>query len=195
MAKIRSKEIRLVPIGEIQPNPKNRNKHSEEQIKRLCEIIEYQGFRKPLVVSNQSGLLVAGHGRLMAAQRLGFTELPVIFQDFDSPEQEYADMVADNAISSWAELDLSGINADLPDLGPDFDIDLLGIKNFKIDVAEKQEDPGPGSTPSLARTKPGDLYRLGAHRPRRAPHGARPALRGRHHRPLGAHDRAEGGAG
>lgn len=135
----RSESISLVPIESIKPRPDNRNKHSEEQIERLCKIIQYQGFRDPLIVSNQSGLLVSGHGRLMAAQKLGMTHIPVVYQDFESEAQEYAAMVSENSIASWAELDLSGINADLGDLGPDFDIDLLGIEDFKIDVAENEE--------------------------------------------------------
>jgi DNA modification methylase len=163
---IQAKEVRLVPIGEIKPNPTNRNKHSQEQIDRLAEIIKYQGFRSPIVVSNQTGMVVMGHGRILAAKKLGIKEVPVIFQDFDSPKQEYAAQVSDNAIASWAELDLSGINADLGDLGPDFDLDLLGIKNFTLDVAEKEGLTDPDEIPEHVepRTKLGDLYRLGNHR-------------------------------
>lgn len=134
---IRAQEIHQIFVKEIKPNPKNRNNHSKEQIDRLCEIIKYQGFRNPLIVSNRSGLLVAGHGRLLAAKELGLTVVPVIFQDFDSEEQEYAAQVSDNAIASWAELDLSGINFDLPNLGPDFNIDMLGIKEFILEPADK----------------------------------------------------------
>lgn len=56
-------------------------------------------------------------------------------------EQEYAFIQSDNAIALWADLDLSGINADLESLGPDFDIDMLGIHNFTLDLAEKSFDP------------------------------------------------------
>lgn len=130
---IKSKDIQTVAIKDLKLNPKNRNKHPEEQIERLAKIIEYQGFRNPVIVSNRTGLVVAGHGRIDAAKRLGYKELPVMFQDFESEEQEYAAQVSDNAIAYWSELDLSGINADLPDLGPDFDIDVLGIKAFSLD--------------------------------------------------------------
>ena len=136
---IRAKEVKLVPISHLRPNPKNRNKHSDEQVSRLAEIIKYQGFRSPIIVSNRSGYMVAGHGRLMAAVKLGMTEVPVLYQDFDSEEQEYAAQVSDNAIASWAELDLSGIHTDLPDLAP-FDLDLLGIKNFQLEPTNF--DPG-----------------------------------------------------
>lgn len=164
MAKIRCEYKKLVPLQDLKEHPKNRNKHGEDQITRLAQIFEYQGIRHPIIVSNLSGFIVAGHGRLAAARKLGLEEFPVDYQEFGSEEEEYAFLVSDNSIALWAELDLSGINADLPDLGPDFDIDLLGIKNFKIDVAENEEDPGAGGIPSVPRTKPGDLYRLGAHR-------------------------------
>ncbi len=137
---IKSKEIKIVPIGELKPNPNNRNKHSEEQIERLAEIIKYQGFRSPIIVSNQSGFIVCGHGRTMAANKLGMQSVPVIYQDFESAEAEYSAQVSDNAIAAWAELDFAGINLDLQELGPDFDIDLLGIKNFTLDVAEQLEN-------------------------------------------------------
>lgn len=130
----------LVPISEIKINLKNRNKHPEEQIIRLMEIIKYNGVRRCVTVSKRSGLLVVGHGRIDAMKRLGMTHAPVNFQDYESEEAEYADAVADNAIGLWAELDLSGINSDLGDLGPDFDLDMLGIKDFSIDPINF--DPG-----------------------------------------------------
>lgn len=135
--KVQAKSITIVPTKELTPNPVNRNKHSKEQIEHLAAQYEYQGMRNPIVVSNQSGLIVAGHGRLLAAKKAGLKEVPVSFQDFVTPEQEYAYGVADNGTALWAELDLSGINADIQELGPDFDIDMLGLKNFKIDISEK----------------------------------------------------------
>lgn len=68
MADIEAKEIKLVPIDKLKPNPLNRNSHPKNQIKRLEKIIKAQGFRSPIVVSNRSGLIVAGHGRLQAAK-------------------------------------------------------------------------------------------------------------------------------
>lgn len=135
--KVKSEDIRMVPIADVVPSDRNRNRHPEEQIERLAKIIEYQGFRAPLIVSKRSGLLVSGHGRLMAAKKLGLTHVPVMYQDFDSDDQEYAAMVSENSIASWAELDFSGINMDLANLGPDFELDLLGIKNFVLDMNDK----------------------------------------------------------
>jgi hypothetical protein len=140
---IRANEIQLVPIKDIKPNPKNANEHGAEQIARLVEIIEYQGFRAPLIISKQTDLLVAGHGRLLAAKKLKMKQVPVIYQDFNSEEMEYAAMVSDNSIASWAQLDLSSINLEVPQLGPDFNIDLLGIKDFTLDMADKFDEPDP----------------------------------------------------
>lgn len=137
---------KLVPISELKLDPNNRNKHPQEQIERLAKILKYQGWRYPVKVSNQSGMVRSGHGRVEAAEHNGWTEVPVNFQDYDSPEQEYADSVADNAIASWSELDLPAINADIGDLGPDFDLDLLGIENFVLEPAEKLAPDEPKNT-------------------------------------------------
>jgi hypothetical protein len=151
MTDIKANSIEILDISKCVPNKKNRNKHSDEQITRLADIIKYQGFRSPLIISNRSGLVVAGHGRLLAAKFLGLKEVPVIYQDFDSEEQEYAAQVSDNAIASWAELDLSGINADIGELGPDFDLEMLGIKDFELEPADKYGgQDGAEGNPSLS---------------------------------------------
>lgn len=130
----------LVPVSDLNAHPKNPNTHSKEQIERLAKILTYQGWRYPVKVSKRSGFITSGHGRLEAAKLNGWTEVPVNFQDYESEEQEYADVVSDNAIADWAELDLSGINSDLGDLGPDFDIDLLGIEHFTLNPGEELLD-------------------------------------------------------
>lgn len=143
--KIHCKYDALVPWRSLKPHPKNRNKHPKGQVERLTKLIEYQGVRAPIVVSKRSDYIVKGHGTLLAMQAIlkesNEVTVPVSYQDFDSEEQEYAFVQSDNAIASWAELDLAGINADVGDLGPDFDIDLLGINGFTIDVSELGEPP------------------------------------------------------
>ena len=134
---IKSKSIQIVDIDSLVPNPKNNNHHPKEQIERLAKLIKYQGFRNPLVVSNRSGFVLCGHGRIEAAKLAGLKEVPVMYQDFDNEAQEYAYLTSDNAIASWAELDLSMVNTEMLDLGPDFDVDLLGIKDFAIEPIEK----------------------------------------------------------
>jgi hypothetical protein len=137
---IQAKEIQLVDIDSLVLNPKNNNKHPKEQIERLAKLIQYQGFRNPVVVSKRTGFVLAGHGRIEAAKMAGLKEVPAMFQDFESEAQEYAYLTSDNAIASWAELDLSAINTEMLDLGPDFDIDLLGIKDFVIDLNEAEDE-------------------------------------------------------
>ena len=165
--KIHCKYDELVEPKKLKVHPKNRNKHSKEQIERLAKLYSYHGIRHPNIVSSRSGYIVAGHGRKAAAQDLGMKEFPVVYQDFDTDEAEYAFIQADNAIALWAELDLSGINSDLGDLGPDFDVDMLGIKNFEIDVADKDFEADEDEVPE-ARPEPkvvqGEVYILGNHR-------------------------------
>jgi len=163
---IHCKYDQLIEPKKLVDHPKNRNKHSKEQIERLIKLYEYHGIRHPIIVSNHSQYIVAGHGRKQAAIKGGIKEFPVVYQDFDSEEAEYAFLQADNAIALWAELDLSGINTDLPELGPDFDIDWLGIKNFTIDVADKEGlcDEDEVLEHVEPKTKLGDLYQLGSHR-------------------------------
>lgn len=136
----------ITDVHKLIPHPKNPNTHSEDQIERLSKIIDFQGQRSPIVVSNQSGFIIAGHGRLQAMQKLGWDQVAVNYQDFESEAMEYAHLTADNAIGEWSSLDLSVINEELAELGPDLDIEMLGIENFEIEpldrLPEKDEIPG-----------------------------------------------------
>lgn len=128
----------LVEVHKLIPNPKNPNKHSKEQIERLSKIIDYQGQRSPIVVSNQTGFITKGHGRLEAMKFLNWEKVAVDFQDYENEAQEYADIVADNAIAEWSNLDLAQINMDIVDFGPELDLDNLGLKEFFIDPSEAE---------------------------------------------------------
>jgi hypothetical protein len=154
----------LIKCNSLKPHPKNRNKHPEDQIERLAEILKYQGVRAPIVVSKRSGKIVKGHGTLQAIKQNGWEEAPVVYQDFEDDDQEWLFVQSDNAIAMWAELDLKGINADLSELGP-FDIDLIGLKDFTVTPEEK--DLGDEeATPEVRETdiQLGDLFQLGDHR-------------------------------
>lgn len=163
---IRCAYDKLVSIKELKPHPKNPNKHSKEQIERLAKIIGYQGIRRPIRVSNRSGFITAGHGLVEALKSIGSKDVPVNYQDYTDDDQEFADIVADNSIASWAELDLAAINLEVPTLGPDFDIDMLGIKDFEIEPADKYADKDADEVPTQRKTdiKIGDLFSLGVHR-------------------------------
>lgn len=129
----------LVDIGTLIPNPRNPNKHPQAQIKLLAKIMKHQGWRSPIIVSTRSGFIVKGHGRLAAAQLNGWVKAPVDRQAYASEADEYADMVSDNKIAELAKSDMGMINMDVVDLGPDFDLDLLGIPDFVIELADKPQ--------------------------------------------------------
>ena len=118
---------KIVPIGEIKPNPKNPNQHPDEQIELLAKIIKTQGWRAPVTVSTLSGLVVRGHGRLMAAQFLGLDCVPVDFQNYTCYDAELADLLADNKIAELAEIDSKMLAEVFQDINPDaIDIDITG---------------------------------------------------------------------
>lgn len=167
MALEHNDKIAWVEVSSLKPHPKNPNKHTDDQIERLAKLMRYQGFRSPIVVSNLSGYIVAGHGRLLAAKKLKLEKVPVSFQDFSDHEQEYAHMTADNAIAEWATLDLGNINEELESLGPDFDLDFLGIKDFELEPADKYADKDADAVPDVPKkpkAKLGQIYKLGVHR-------------------------------
>lgn len=120
---------KLVPVEDLKPHPQNRNDHPDDQLIELAEILNYQGWRYPIKVSNQSGCITSGHGRLFAAKLNKWPEVPVNYQDYDSPEQEYADVQADNAIALWAQMDLEKIREDLKSL-KDVNTRMTGIKDL-----------------------------------------------------------------
>lgn len=164
--KIKIDSIKLVDVNKLKLNPENRNHHPQEQIDELARHYAVHGMRTPIIVSNLSGHIVSGNGRFLAAKRAGLSELPVSYQDFESPEKEYAFGIADNGLSLWSELDFTLINEDITDFGPDFNIDDLGLKDFTIDVADKYEDKDADEIPEVVepKAKLGEIYKLGNHR-------------------------------
>lgn len=138
---IRCEYTRLVLVTELRPHPKNTKKHSREAVERQAKILDYQGWRRPITVSNLSGFITAGHKRLLAAKLRGLEMVPVSFQKYESEDQEMADLVADNTLSEWDGVDLGDVNAIIPSFGPDFDLEHLGLKCFEIDPSEKPPKP------------------------------------------------------
>jgi len=134
-------KIVIEDISKLKPHPKNPNQHTKEQVERLAKLIKQLGFRVPIIVSKQSSFIVSGHCRLEAAQLLGLKSVPVFYQNFDSEEAEYQFLVSDNAIHDWSELDFSKIHEELAQLGDfNFDLELLGIKNFRLDVFPEEKN-------------------------------------------------------
>lgn len=157
---------KIVDLDLLQANPESPNEHPKDQIERLAKIIKYQGQRAPIVVSNRSGFITKGHGRLMALKSLGWKTAAVDYQDYESEAQEYADIVADNAIASWAELQLEKINEKALKF-EDFDIDNLGLKDFDLtetEVLEPLTDEDEVPEVEHPITRRGDIWLLGNHR-------------------------------
>lgn len=154
----------MVRTKALKNHPKNRNKHGQDQIDRLAELYKYHGVRHPIIVSKLSGFIVAGHGRKLAAIRAGFDSFPVVYQDFESSEKEYAFLQADNAIAAWAELDIDNIKLDIGDF-PELDFNMLGIHNFQVDeLKEFLSDPDEAPEDVEPKAKIGEIYQLGNHR-------------------------------
>lgn len=159
---------RAVPLAELKPHPGNRNAHPEKQIAALAKIIAQNGQRSPIIVSNLSGYVVKGHGRLLALERLGWPTGAVDFQDYSSELEEYRDRIADNEIARYAEFDAKGFIDDVKELGfelEEMDFEEFGLIDFDYEVEEPVKgdpDDMPDNAPSLV--KPGDIWVLGRHR-------------------------------
>ena len=126
----------IVKIEELKENPKNPNKHSEYQIELLAEVIKKTGWRASITVSTLSGLIVKGHGRLQAAIKAGFKEVPVEFQSFKDDEEEMSALLADNKIAELAEID----NEMLKEIFNEFDFEDLSLTGFSQDEFEDLTD-------------------------------------------------------
>lgn len=136
----------LLPAKSLKPNPANPNYHPEAQLMRFAEVLKFSGVRKPIVVSNQTGMIVTGHGTLRAMQKNGWDLIPVDYQDFADYGQEFAHIVADNALQAWSELDKGAINAQLENLGPELNLQMLGLQDFVLDLGAENAGalPAPG---------------------------------------------------
>lgn len=121
----------VVDIDLLVENPRNPNRHPEKQVELLAKIMKHQGWRSPIVVSNRSGFIVKGHGRLAAAKLNGWTQAPVDHQDYVNEADEWADMVADNKIAELSSSDMNMIVEDSK-LFQDLDLELLGMPDFDI---------------------------------------------------------------
>jgi ParB-like chromosome segregation protein Spo0J len=139
----------MVAIGDLRANPKNPNRHSDAQIALLARNIAALGWRHPVLVSKRSGLIVAGHARLQAAQGLGLEQVPVDYQDFASEAEELAYLLADNRLAELAELDNVAIKNLLEELDTGAQDMLLtgftaeAIEELMTQVHQDDADPNP----------------------------------------------------
>lgn len=166
-------KIELWPVERLQPYAKNSRTHSDDQVEQIAASITEFGFTNPVLVDSSDGI-IAGHGRLMAAKRLGLSEVPVIVLDYLTDEQRRAYIIADNKLALNAGWDEEMLAAELSALrGEGFDLSLTGFSEDEIDdLLTIEEIPGEQLTdpddvpevPADSITKPGDVWVLGKHR-------------------------------
>jgi len=169
-------DIKYLPIGSLQSDPRNARIHDKRQIKQIANSIDTFGFNVPVLI-DQGRKIMAGHGRLLAAQQLGWQEIPTIEISHLTPAQQRAFAIADNRLtenSSWDEQLLSQSLAELASLDLDFSLEITGFTMAEIDLRIESLDPAPETDDPLdsvpqENTGPqicqlGDYWQLGNHR-------------------------------
>jgi ParB-like chromosome segregation protein Spo0J len=156
-------------IDKLIPFARNPRTHSEAQIAQIAASIAEFGFNNPILVDTKAGI-IAGHGRLLAARKLGLTEVPVIVLDHLTEAQKRAYIIADNQLALNAGWDNDLLRAELAALQQeDFNLDLIGFDDRDLSKlladqdAEGQADSVP-DVPAIPVSVPGDLWLLGPHR-------------------------------
>jgi len=169
---VRCSYTRLEPVSKLKPNPSNPNKHDAAQLGLYAKILRHQGWRKPIVVSNRSGLIVCGHGAYLTALAEGWSSVPIDVQEFASKADEIAHLIADNRLPQLSEIsdvDLSGLLKELNG----FDLEITGFDSTALseldgfsEPSEVDADPQIDRAAELQKewkTKLGQVWRLGDH--------------------------------
>lgn len=120
-------------VSELIPYEGNAKKHPEKQINELMAMIKKRGFTAPLLITDKNGV-IAGHGRLIAAKRLGHEEVPVIVAEGWTDEEVRAYVLWDNKISEGGEWDREVLLKELIALDEvDFDLSMTGFDDVDVD--------------------------------------------------------------
>lgn len=160
----------IVPTKNLKPNPLNPNNHPQEQIELLKQIIEKTGWRQPITVSNRSGLITKGHGRLQAAKFAGWSNVPVDYQDYSNQDEEYADLIADNRLAELSNIDNEMLSEMIGTIENEDILSLTGydeedIEALLSDIEEEEEQEEEETPKDLTPfAKAGDVWQLGEHR-------------------------------
>jgi DNA modification methylase len=163
-------EIKYRPIGEINPYAGNARHHSRKQVDQIKSSMSCFGFTNPILV-DKAGVVIAGHGRLIAARELGTAMVPVIELGSLTPAQVRALRIADNKIALNSGWDADLLRIELAEISSsDFEIDLevTGFSGGEIDLLlNPPSDPDDDVIPAVCTepvTQPGDIWQLGEHR-------------------------------
>lgn len=158
-------------IDKLIPYAKNSRTHSDAQVAQIAASIQEWGFTTPILIDDQHSV-IAGHGRLAAARKLGLTEVPVIVATGWTDAQKRAYVIADNKLAMNAGWDNELLALELGELGDlGFDLDLVGFTDDEIAALMPVEiEPGltdPDDAPAVQEnsiTVPGDVWIMGKHR-------------------------------
>lgn len=164
-------KINYRETGDLIPYVNNSRTHSEQQVQQVASSIKEFGFTNPILIDEQDGI-IAGHGRLLAAQKLKLDEVPTITLEGLTEAQRKAYVIADNQLALNADWDIDALKVEVDRLTElDFDVDLLGFDDdFLSSLLE--EEPAEGltdedSVPDVEDdpvTVEGDVWILGNHR-------------------------------
>jgi site-specific DNA-methyltransferase (adenine-specific) len=164
-------QITEVAVEALIPYAKNSRTHDDAQVAQIAASIKEFGWTNPILVDGDKGI-IAGHGRLMAARKLGLTKVPVIELKDMTEAQKKAYVIADNKLAMNAGWDMDFLKLELQDLeDADFDLSLTGFDDKELDAllappieeGLTDEDAVP-EVPEEPKTKLGDIYILGNHR-------------------------------
>ena len=161
------------PTAKLVPYARNARTHSAEQVAQIAASIVEFGFTNP-ILAGSDGVIVAGHGRLAAAQKLGLDTVPVVVLDHLTPTQRRALIIADNRIAENAGWDDAMLRIELQSLQEDgFNMDITGFDADALaEIMAGEETTVDGQTDDDAVTevsaipisRPGDVWELGKHR-------------------------------
>ncbi len=162
-------KIEYVPREALVPYARNARTHSEQQVNQIAASMREFGFTNPVLVDEQNGL-IAGHGRLQAAIKLGLAQVPTIRLEGLSEAQKRALVIADNKLAMNAGWDLDLLKVELTDLdSAGFDLSITGFSDLELGalLADKTEGlTDPDDVPDAADpvTEMGEVWLLGKHR-------------------------------
>jgi len=132
----------LCKVEDLIPYVNNARIHSDEQVCQIAASIREFGFNSPIITDGESGVL-AGHGRLLAAKKLGLSTVPTIQVGHLSKAQQKAFILADNKIGDNSGFDFELVSLEIQSLQEiDFDINLTGFSSFELGVIEAGSSDG-----------------------------------------------------